>query len=232
MCCFLQQQYLLYCLVTSSSGQTLYSITKGTTAVWCWYCPGVWRFLFCLLLLLVDLVLLTCVGNRDVVDWPSINIKKVDTSSINTIANTSSSPLYIIHTYFPSIYCPRVLPSLHHLHALPLSSCSHMFMLMKGCCLLIRDPISRLLLSVCIDESSCCSCSCRSLCFVCCKCCWLLGSSMPLGSGHMMVAAVVSGSWGKGPHGANDVDTGCVDIVDVNKGLLRRETNKQKRVKL
>ena len=50
------------------------------------------------------------------------------------------------------------------------------------CCLLIRDPILRLLLPVYIDERSCCSCC--SLCFVWCKCCSLIGSSTSLESGH------------------------------------------------
>ena len=39
-------------------------------------------------------------------------------------------------------------------------------------------------------------------------------------------------TWREGRHGDKDVDGESVDNVDVDNGLLRSETNKQKRVRL
>ena len=83
--------------------------------------------------------------------------------------------------------------------------------------MLIRNPILRLLLGVRVDESSCCSCSCRSL--------FVASAAGCLGpQRHSEVAAIADSSgsyrdvvrhgghatWREGCHGDNDVDRGRV----------------------
>ena len=44
---------------------------------------------------------------------------------------------------------------------------------------------------------------------------------------RLSLSVYVSGcTWREGHHGGNNLGEGCVNIVDVDKGLLRRETNK------
>ena len=73
--------------------------------------------------------------------------------------------------------------------------------LMKGCCLLIHNPM---MVRILMLLSACHNCDCHCHCRIAFQC----GVPVALGG-----------------HGDKDVDRGCDDVVDVN-GLLRSETNK------
>ena len=60
-------------------------------------------------MLIVLLFVLVCVWGRDIACRYFININNnVNTSSIKTIANTTSSPLYTVCRYVLPLHCPRV----------------------------------------------------------------------------------------------------------------------------
>ena len=66
-----------------------------------------------------------------------------------------SRPLSTPHL-FPLCFSHMSFPSLYHLHIISLSSFACTSMLMKGCCLLIRDPISRLPVRIPLLVLLCC----------------------------------------------------------------------------
>ena len=142
------------------------------------------------------------------------------TSGIKTIANTIS---------FPSLHCPNI----HVVEGLSW----WMGMAFDKMLLLLRASIAGVVVNGTGPTWPCCLLTWSMFpswdwnyqsTSHCCAVAYVSQFPLPLSDRvPIVVAAMVSKCWREVHHGDKDVDRGHVDIIDVDNGLLRSESNKQ-----